>query len=140
MELETYVDKGASRRMELETYVDKRSSRRGESNVRFNTKLKRMVFYKASQELIKKKFGSFNYVLFRFDPNSKDSVWITPCSSDDVGRKRINVGKNDSTSFVSLSKGLLEKLGLEENLSEIFPISLDTSNKAVKIDLSKKTV
>jgi hypothetical protein len=84
-----------------------------------------------------KSFGPFNYVLFRFDPEVKNSFWLAPCSPDESGAKQINTYIKSKT--VALSKGLMAKLNLKNILentdSKRFPGNWDSRNKAIKIDI-----
>ena len=121
---------------QLETYVEKKAVKKPTTQsdkftISFNKKLKRLNFLKPTINLLEKTFGQFEYVLFKFNPKVKNSFWVSPCNPHEIGAKKLN------KTFIVISKGLSEKIGLDniEDKTGKLPLTWDYRYQAAKINI-----
>lgn len=126
------------KKMAIQTYINgsKNSLQKGKERVGWCAKIKTLNLYRATKIMVENQFGPFNFVLLKFDPDKKETFWISPCTEDELGAKR--VFEKNKTKLIRLSKGFLDNIGLKEIERGAFGVAWDKRNQGLKIDLTNK--
>jgi hypothetical protein len=118
--------------MVLELLLDKRHLHKGETMVSLNIKLRRLVLYKSSLDLMKEKYGQeFDHVLIFFDSEVPNCFWLRPASADEHGSRKLSPA-SQSCRMLSISL-LIGKLGLKGEETQKLPLEWDEKNSSAKI-------
>lgn len=120
------------RLMALELLIDERHRHGERPMVSINPKLKRIVMYRSTRELMVQNYGEqFEAVVILIDRSIKDAFWIRPCRLDVEGARRLHK-TSDTTRSLSCSL-LLQQLQWKGEKTQRFPVEWDAENSAAKV-------